>query len=129
MGANPKRKEARKRKFGQDSEYIHNDGNRLNLESSSASEPPMKKSKQASIPPTLSEKIPAARKDEASVGKVAVVDRSIDQEKEEIATTTKAQRFIVFIGLSTLFRNAWLGRLMALYLHQAIYLTLQRMSP
>lgn len=128
MGANPKRKEARKRKFGQDSEHIQDDGIKVNLEANSANEPPMKKSKQTSLPTIPSDQIPAAGKDAAD--KVAVVDRSTDQEqeeREEKAATQKTQRFIVFIGLSTLFGHAWLGRLMALYLHQAIYLTLQRM--
>lgn len=115
MGANPKRKEARKRKFGQDSEYLLDDGIKLALEGSSADEPPMKKSKLALLPPFLSEKIPAAAQNTA--GKVAVVVESTNQGKEGKAATRKAQRFIVFIGPSTLFRHAWLGRLTALYLH------------
>ena len=115
MGANPKRKEARKRKFGQYSEYLQDDGTNSILEASSADEPSMKKSKQTCLPPIPSEKIPAVGKDAA--GKIAIVDRSTDQGIEGKAATQKAQRFIVFIGLSTLFRRAWLGRLMALSLH------------
>ena len=105
MGANLKRKEARKRKFRQDSEYLLDDGIKLDFEGSSADEPPRKKSKQAPLPPLPSEKTSAARKS----------DESTEQGKEEKAAIRKAQRFIVFIGPSTLFKHAWLDRLMALY--------------
>lgn len=107
MGANLKRKEARKRKFGQDSEYSLDDAIRLDFEGSSADEPPRKRSKQASLPPFSSEKTPAART--SAAGKV---DESTEQGR---AAIQKAQRFIVFIGPSTPFKHAWFGRLTALY--------------
>ena len=122
MGADLKRKEARKRKFeNQNSESLFDAGVKLDLEDSPASESPKKKSKQVPPPPSSSEEIPAA-------GKVAVVDESTDQGKEENPANQKAQRFIVFIGPSTLFKYARLSDLTALFLHQAIYPTLQRMS-
>lgn len=127
MGADLKRKEARKRKFGgQNSEPLLDAGVRLDLEGTSSDEPPKKKPKQAPPPLSLLEKIPTAEKNAA--GKVALVDESTNQGKEEKSATQKAQRFIVFIGPSTLFKSAWLSRLTALFLHQAIYLTLQHMS-
>ena len=113
MGANLKRKEARKRKFGQDSEDLLDDGIRLDFEGSSADEPPRKKSKQAPPPPFPLEKTPAPK--ESAAGKVAVIDESTAQDKEEKAALQNAQRFIVFIGPSTLFKHAWLGRLMTSY--------------
>lgn len=111
MGANLKRKEARKRKFGQDSEHLLDDNIRLDFEGSSAEELPRKKSKQAPSPPFPLEKTPAASK--AAAGKVAAIDKSTEQEETEKAAIQKAQRFIVFIGPSTLFKHPWLGRLMA----------------
>ncbi|KAL9127947.1 MAG: hypothetical protein Q9175_007635 [Cornicularia normoerica] len=97
MGADLKRKEARKRKFGgQNSEPLLDAGVRLDLEGTSSDEPPKKKPKQAPPPLSLLEKIPTAEKNAA--GKVALVDESTNQGKEEKSATQKAQRFIVFIG-------------------------------
>lgn len=85
MGADLKRKEARKRKFGsQESESLFD------------TVPPKKKSKQAPPLPSSSERISTAGK--SAAGKVAVVEESTDGGKEENLATQKAQRFIVFIG-------------------------------
>ncbi len=101
MGADLKRREDRKRKFGGQSRDILFDADvQLDLEDTSANESLKKKSKQALPPPSSSEEIPTAEKDAA--GKVAVVEESTDQGKEEKSVNQKAQRFIVFIGLSTL---------------------------
>lgn len=127
MGADLKRKEARKRKFeSQNSESSFDAGIKMDLEDSQASESPKKKSKQMPPSPSPSEEIPTAEK--SAAGKVAVVDESTDQAKEENPAKRKAQRFIVFIGPSNLFKYAWLSDLTVLFLHQAIYPTLQRMS-
>ena len=99
MGADLKRKEARKRMFGSQNRDSANV--QLDLEDTSANEPPRKKSKQALPPPSSSQEIPTAGGNAA--GKVAVVEQSTDQGKEGKSANQKAQRFIVFIGPSTLF--------------------------
>ena len=115
MGADLKRKEARKRKFGgQESESLFD------------TVPPKKKSKQAPPLPSSSERISTAGK--SAAGKVAVVEESTDGGKEENLATQKAQRFIVFIGPSTLCQYGSVSRLTVLYSPQAIYPTLQPMS-
>lgn len=114
MGSDLKRKEARKRKFeGQHSESLLDAGVKSGLEGTSAGGPLQKKSNQAPPPPSSLERIPTAEK--IATRKVAVVDESTDQGKEEESATQKAQRFIVFIGPSTLFKYAWLSRLTALF--------------
>lgn len=115
MGADLKRKEARKRKFGgKNSESLLLDaGVKLDLERTSADEPPKKKLKQAPPPPpSFSDNIITI--ENIAAGKVAVVDESTDQGQEETLAAQKAQRFIVFIGQSTLFKYGWLGRLTTL---------------
>ena len=112
MGADIKRKAARKRKFGgQNSDSLLGAGDRLDLEGISTDEPPTKKSKKASPPISSSEDIPAHKK--YAAGKAAVVDESMDQGKEENSAIQKAQRFIVFIGPSTLSNYASFSRLTA----------------
>ena len=114
MGADLKRKGARKRKFGgQNSESLLDTGVKLDFEGTSANEPPKKKSKQAPLAPSSSESIFMAEK--ITAGKVAVVVESTDQGTEETSPTQKAQRFIVFIGPSSLFRYAWLSHLTACF--------------
>lgn len=115
MGADLKRKEARERKFGGQ-----------NLESTSADKPPRKKLKQALPPLSAAKQVPTA--ENIAAGKDPVLDKSTDQGEEDESACPKAQRFIVFIGPSTLSKNARLSRLTALSLHQAIYLILHRMS-
>ncbi len=101
MGADLKRKEARKRMFGsQNRDFLFDANVQLDLEDTSGNEPPKKKSKQALPLPSSSGEIPTAGKN--AVGKVAVVEESTDHGKEEKSGNQKAQRFIVFIGLSTL---------------------------
>ena len=103
MGADIKRKEARKRKFGgQNSESLLEAGVKLNLEGTSADEQAKTKSKQA--PPPSSRNVSTVEKKTA--GKVAVADESTEQGTEEPLATQKAQRFIVFIGPSALFAFA-----------------------
>ncbi|CAD6590829.1 MAG: hypothetical protein ASARMPRED_005074 [Alectoria sarmentosa] len=95
MGADIKRKEARKRKFGgQNSESLLEAGVQMNLGGSSVDEPAKKKSKQA--PPPSSRNVSTVVKN--TIGKVAVADESTEQGIEEHLATQKAQRFIVFIG-------------------------------
>ncbi|KAF6222927.1 hypothetical protein HO133_000978 [Letharia lupina] len=97
MGSDLKRKEARKRKFeGQHSESLLDAGVKSGLEGTLAGGPLHKKSNQAPPPPSSSERIPTAEK--IAARKVAVVDESTDQGKEEESAIQKAQRFIVFIG-------------------------------
>ena len=110
MGADIKRKEARKRKFrGQNNESLLEAGVKMNLEGTSADEPAKKKSKQA--PPPSSRNVYTLEKN--TIGKVAVADESTEQGIEEHLATQKAQRFIVFIGPSALFAFAGFSRLTA----------------
>ena len=98
MGADLKRKEARKRKFGgQNSETLIDAGIQCNIEGTSVGDPSHKKLKQAP-PPTSSRILLVAEGNTA--GKVAVVNDAMYQRREE-SPTQKSQRFIVFIGPST----------------------------
>lgn len=110
MGADSKRKQARRRKFGgQESEPLLDTGINLDLKDTSANEPPKKKSKQAPPPRSSPEdRFPAGK---GAAGNVAVVDESTDWGKEENLAAQKARRFIVFIGPSTLEYSNILGQL------------------
>ena len=99
-----KRKEARKRKIeGQNGERLLETGVKLYSEGTSADELPKKTSKQALPPSPPSENILITENNNA-VGKVAVVDESTYQGKDE-SLTRRPQRFIVFIGPSTPFQH------------------------
>lgn len=128
MGADVKRKQARKRKFGsQNSESQPGAGVKLDLEGISTDEPPTKKSKKAPFSPSSSEDIPTDEK--IAAPKTAVVDEPTDKRTEENSATHKPQRFIVFIGPFTLTIQIRLGQPSdGLLLRQVIYLTVQQMS-
>ena len=105
MGADTKRKEARKRKTeGQNGERLLERGVKLYSESTSADELLKKTSKQALPPSPPSENVSITENNNA-VSKVAVVDESTYQGKDELLTR-RPQRFIVFIGPSTPFNTA-----------------------
>ena len=89
MGADLKRKEARKRRFGgQNYLSLPDAGVQLDLENTSPNHTPQDMSEQALPPPVASKNLITAVK-------------SVDAGREAVATQ-KAQRFIVFIGQSTL---------------------------
>lgn len=100
MGADFKRKEARKRKFGCQNYLSPLDaGMQLDLEGTSPNDTPQKMSEQALPPPVPSKNMITAVK--VMAGKSVVTDQSMDTVREAVATQ-KAQRFIVFIGQSSL---------------------------
>ena len=100
MGADFKRKEARKRKFGgQNYSSPPDAGVQLDLEGTSPKHTSQKMSEQELPPPVPSKNLITAVK--AMAGKSAVTDQSMDAGREAVATH-KAQRFIVFIGQSSL---------------------------
>lgn len=100
MGADFKRKEARKRKFGcQNYLSLPDAGVQLDLEGTSPNHTAQEMSEQALAPPVPSNNMITAVK--VMAGKSAVTDQSMDTVREAVATQ-KAQRFIVFIGQSSL---------------------------
>lgn len=104
MGADLKRKEARKRKFqGQNYVSPTDAGVTLSLEGISPDLPSRVKSNQTSPPPvSLRNNITAG---EVMAGKLAVADRSTNWGRDESATR-KPQRFIVFIGPSNFSKHS-----------------------
>ena len=128
MGADIKRKEARKRRFeGQNCVSRPGAGIQLN-EGTSPDHPTKKKSKHTLGSPVFSKSIKTAEK--VIAGNLPVAGRSTDWGKEDSASTAtqKVQRFIVFIGPSNPFIYADLSRLTVLFLLQETYLILQRMN-
>ena len=122
MGADSKRKEARKRKFGgYNSDSRPDTGAHSDLEGTSTGLDSMK-AKQ--IPPPLSSgaSLPAER---IAARNYEVIDDSTNQERAGSAVY-KSKRFILFIGTSKVSRHPWLGHLTAR--NQEICLLLQRMS-
>lgn len=119
MGADLKRKEARKRKFegGQGSSPLDADF-RLELEGISENNPPSKKIKRAAPSPSSQEYL-TTKKDAA--GKIPNVDKSISMDlgSGDRLATQKSQRFILFIGPSTISKNAWPGCLTMLFFRQS----------
>ena len=110
MGADMKRKEARKRKLEiQNGERLLETSIKLYSEGISADELPKKTSKQA-LPPSLPSENISNTENNSAVGKVAVVNESTDQGTDE-SLTRRPQRFIVFIGPPTPFNIAWPRRL------------------
>lgn len=106
MGADLKRKEARKRKFGGLNSGLSFYKNvNLDPEVASADEPKKKKSKEAPSPSI----------------KVPLVGEPKDWKKKEKSAVQKAQRFIVFIGSST--RSYMFGLAVWPSCCQVIYLT------
>ena len=114
MGADRKRKEARKRKFGggQNCEYLIDTGSQLDMEGTS-SDLLNRNLKQACLP--RSSKYPFAAEGNVA-GKSTVLDKSKNREEE--STPQKSQRFIVFIGSSTLTKNFLLSPLTARFTHR-----------
>ena len=115
MGADIKRKEARKRKFeGQDCVYRPDVDIHLN-EGTSPDHPPKKQSQHTLGSPVFSKNIKTAEKVIAC--KLAGADRSTDCGEEDSASTTtqKVQRYIVFIGPSNPLIYADLRRLTILF--------------
>ena len=100
MGADLKRKQARKKKFeGQNCDSPSDVGVQLDFEGTALDHPPKKKSKQT-VQPLIAHSENTTTAEEVTAGKVAVVDGSMSCDREEPASTAvnKAQRFIVFIG-------------------------------
>ena len=100
MGANIKRKEARKRKFeGQNYASRPDAGVQLN-DGPAPDHPPKKKSKHTLGPSVLPKNIKTGEK--VIAGKLAVAHSSTDWGKDDSAPTAaqKVPRFIVFIGPS-----------------------------
>ena len=98
MGADIKRKEARKKKFeGQNCVSLPDAGIQLN-EGTSPDHPLKKKSQHTLGSPVFSKSIKTEEK--VIAGKPAVADRSRNWGEEDSASTPtqKVQRFIVFIG-------------------------------
>ena len=116
MGANIKRKEARKRKFeGQNCVSRPDAGGQWN-EGTSPDHPPKKKSKHTLESPVLPKNIKTVEK--VIAGKLAVARRSTDWGKDDSAytATQKVQRFILFVGPSNPLMYADLGPLTVLFL-------------
>ena len=110
MGADMKRKEARKRKLEvQNGERLLETSIKLYSEGTSADELPKKTSEQA-LPPSPPLENISNTENNSAVGKVALVDESTYQGKDG-SLTRRPQRFIVFIGPSTPSNIAWLKRL------------------
>ena len=110
MGADRKRKEARKRRLEvKNDERLLEMSIKLYSEGTSADELPKKASEKALPPSPPSENFSHTENNSAG-GKVAVVDESTYQGKDG-SSTRRPQRFIVFIGPSTPFNIAWLRRL------------------
>ena len=129
MGADMKRKEARKRKFeGQNGVSRLDAGIQLN-EGTSPDHPLKKKSQHTLGSPVFSKSIKKTA-EKVVAGKLAVADRSREWGEEESASTPtqKVQRFIVFIGPSNPLIYADISRLTVLFLLQEIYLIPQRMN-
>ena len=128
MGANTKRKEARKRKFeGQNLVSRPDAGVRLN-EGTAPEHPPKKRSKHTLGSPVISKNIKNVEK--VVAGKPAVAHSATDWGKDDSTSTAtpRVQRFIVFIGPSNHLRYAGLSRLTILFLLQEIYLILRQMN-
>lgn len=99
MGADAKRKEARKRKFGTQTADARPDGGiDLEVEGGGIVEPAKKKQKQVPSSPEVSNSPPSAAEDEGG-GDEKTVNDAGKNEGDDSAATQKAQRFIVFIGL------------------------------
>ena len=104
MGADLKRKKARKRMFqGQNYVSPTDAGVNLSLEGISPDLPSRFESNQTSPPPvSLRNNITAGK---VTAGKLAVADRSTNWGRDESASQ-KPQRFIVFIGPSTFSKHS-----------------------
>ena len=110
MGADMKRKEARKRNLEVLSgERLLETSVKLYSEGTSADELPKKTSEQALPPSPPSENI-SNTENNGAVGKVVVVDESTYQGKDK-SLTRRPQRYIAFIGPCIPFNIAWLRRL------------------
>lgn len=97
MGADAKRKEARKRKFGADtSEKLQNSGPHLDDKGGVGYKPPRKKSKQDCSKPSSPKDSPLENEE---TGCTLLTTDAVPEVQE--LTSAKVQRFIVFIGLSS----------------------------
>ena len=108
MGADKKRKEVRKRKFGggQNVESPIHAGSQSDMEGTSNDGLLNGKLKRACLP--RSSRYPLTAEGNAT-GKSDFLDKSTNPEKE--SKPQKSQRFIVFIGSSTLIKIALLNPL------------------
>ena len=103
MGADLKRREARKRKFGdQNNDSIHDPSVQKNSGGISGEGLSKKKPKKAPSPPSSSKQSPTAEQNVTS--KLEVIDESMGSVKHgrEEPSSQKIQRFIVFVGLCSL---------------------------
>ena len=102
MGADLKRKEARKKKFrGQDCLSLSDAGVQVDLEGTLPEHPPNQKLKQAPrLPVSSGNPVPSIAAEKVTAAKFAVLDESTDQGGE--SAPQKVQRFVVFIGPYTL---------------------------
>ena len=113
MGADKKRKEDRKRKFGggQKLEPSTGSGSQLDIGGTSNDDLLSRKLKRACL--QRSSRSPLAAGGNA-VGKPAALNESTYREKE--STSQKSQKFIVFVGSSTLIKLVSLDFLIARFL-------------
>lgn len=104
MGADAKRKESRKRKFGAQMTELQSDSTMgLGSEKVEIEEPAKKKIKRVSQSLLDVNIDPAAEGDEGDeAGEIQIVSDSAEQDGEQAVVTQKTQRFIVFIGMSSL---------------------------